>query len=183
MLAGAFARAAATWRPSIANPLVGGLMAAIVVSTAILGACVPQAFAFSPSILYRGNQMRLGAWRSISSLPAAPRYILRSKAWFAQKAAGTPSLSNDQRFSAITLPFCDETERNRSGHWPDLIRVVLSAISILVYIAFSDGLRLPVVGSLFRNPVRALRLRAVGENPRSCRHGPAFRSPGFGIAR
>ncbi|MCG6114245.1 MAG: ABC transporter permease [Mesorhizobium sp.] len=147
MLAAAFAGGAMA--AVYGNPWLG-LMAAIVVSTAF---ALVHGFA---SITNRGNQIVSGV--AINFIAAGATVIL-GQAWFAQ-GGRTPSLSNDQRFSAITLPFADELRG--IPIIGQIYSVVLSGHSILVYIAF-----LMVFLSwwiLFRTRF-GLRLRAVGENP------------------
>ena len=80
-------------------------------------------------------------------------------AWFGQ-AGLTPTLSNDQRFLEITLPFADTL---RSVPVIGLIYSdILSGHYIFVYIAY---LLVPVVYWIVFKTSFGLRLRAVGENP------------------
>ena len=80
-------------------------------------------------------------------------------AWFGQ-AGLTPTLSNDQRFLEITLPFADAL---RSVPVIGLIySEILSGHYIFVYIAY---LLVPVVYWIVFKTSFGLRLRAVGENP------------------
>ena len=80
-------------------------------------------------------------------------------AWFGQ-AGLTPTLSNDQRFLEITLPFA---EKLRSVPVIGLIYSdILSGHYIFVYIAY---LLVPVVYWIVFKTSFGLRLRAVGENP------------------
>ena len=80
-------------------------------------------------------------------------------AWFGQ-AGLTPTLSNDQRFLEITLPFADAL---RSVPVIGLIySEILSGHYIFVYMAY---LLVPVVYWIVFKTSFGLRLRAVGENP------------------
>ena len=80
-------------------------------------------------------------------------------AWFGQ-AGLTPTLSNDQRFLEITLPFAESL---RSVPVIGLVYSdILSGHYIFVYIAY---LLVPVVYWIVFKTSFGLRLRAVGENP------------------
>ena len=80
-------------------------------------------------------------------------------AWFGQ-AGLTPTLSNDQRFLEITLPFADAL---RPIPIIGLIYSdIISGHYILVYMAY---LLVPVVYWIVFKTSFGLRLRAVGENP------------------
>ena len=80
-------------------------------------------------------------------------------AWFGQ-AGLTPTLSNDQRFLEITLPFAESL---RSVPIIGLVYSdILSGHYIFVYIAY---LLVPVVYWIVFKTSFGLRLRAVGENP------------------
>jgi general nucleoside transport system permease protein len=147
MLAAAFAGAAMA--AVYGNPWLG-LMAAIVVSTAF---ALVHGFA---SITNRGNQIVSGV--AINFIAAGATVIL-GQAWFMQ-GGRTPSLTSDQRFTAITLPFANELRG--IPVIGDIYSVVLSGHSILVYIAFFMVFFSWWV--LFRTRF-GLRLRAVGENP------------------
>ena len=80
-------------------------------------------------------------------------------AWFGQ-AGLTPTLSNNQRFLEITLPFADAL---RSVPVIGLIYSdILSGHYIFVYLAY---ISVPVVYWIVFKTSFGLRLRAVGENP------------------
>ena len=80
-------------------------------------------------------------------------------AWFGQ-AGLTPTLSNNQRFLEITLPFADAL---RSVLVIGLIYSdILSGHYIFVYLAY---ISVPVVYWIVFKTSFGLRLRAVGENP------------------
>ena len=147
MLAAAFAGGAMA--AVYGNPWLG-LSAAIVVSIAF---SLVHGFA---SITNRGNQIVSGV--AINFIAAGATVIL-GQAWFAQ-GGRTPSLTADQRFTAITLPFANELRDVPVVG--QIYSVLLSGHSILVYLAF-----FMVAFSwwvLFRTRF-GLRLRAVGENP------------------
>ncbi len=147
LLAGAFAAAAAA---SVLGSAWLGLIVAVAVSTAfalIHGvAC----------ITYRGNQIVSGV--AINFLAAGLTALL-GQAWFRQ-GGRTPSLTGDERFGSLTLPFA-ETLRDVpviGGIYSELI----SGHSILVYIAFGMA---PLTWWVLARTRFGLRLRAVGENP------------------
>jgi general nucleoside transport system permease protein len=94
MLAAAFAGAAMA---AVYGSAWLGLAAAIVVSTAF---ALVHGFA---SITTRGNQIVSGV--AINFIAAGSTVIL-GQAWFAQ-GGRTPSLTSDERFTAITLPFAE----------------------------------------------------------------------------
>lgn len=80
-------------------------------------------------------------------------------AWFGQQGL-TPTLSNDQRFFEITLPFADTI--SKIPFFGSIYSEVLSGHYIFVYIAF---LAVPCVYWVVFKTSFGLRLRAVGENP------------------
>jgi simple sugar transport system permease protein len=80
-------------------------------------------------------------------------------AWFGQ-AGLTPTLTNDQRFLEITLPFADALRSVPLVGF--LYSDILSGHYIFVYMAY---LLVPIVYWIVFKTSFGLRLRAVGENP------------------
>ena len=80
-------------------------------------------------------------------------------AWFGQ-AGLTPTLTNDQRFLEITLPFADAIKDIPIIGF--IYSDVLSGHYILVYLAY---ISVPIVYWIVFKTSFGLRLRAVGENP------------------
>lgn len=149
MLVGAFAAG------SVAH-LTGfawlGLIAAIIISVLFF---LLHGFA---SITHRGNQVVSGV--AINILASGLTMVL-GLAWFHQ-GGSTPALNNDQRFTAIHLPFAESIE---SVPWlGPLYSNMLSGHNILVYIAFA---LVPLTWWIFYRTRFGLRLRAVGENPKA----------------
>lgn len=147
MLAGAFAAAAAAavW----GSPWIG-LTVAIIVSVFF---ALVHGFA---SITHRGNQIVSGV--AINFIVAGTTIIL-GQAWFNQ-GGRTPSLTGDERFHLIILPFADEVRS-----FPVLGPIyadLVSGHSLLVYVAF---IAVPFTWWVLFRTRFGLRLRAVGENP------------------
>ncbi|MDZ7823935.1 MAG: ABC transporter permease [Ahrensia sp.] len=147
MLAAAFAGGAAA---AVYGSAWIGLLAAIMISVAL---SIVHGFA---SITHRGNQIVAGV--AINFIAAGSTIIL-GQAWFAQ-GGRTPSLTNENRFNPIELPFADVLK-----DVPLLGPVyaeLLSGHSILVYMAFA---LVPLTWWVLFRTRFGLRLRAVGENP------------------
>jgi simple sugar transport system permease protein len=147
MLVGAFAAAVAAalsgsaWIGVLAGMTCGMLMSLI------------HGFA---SITVRGNQIISGV---AINFMASGATVLLGNAWFRQ-GGRTPSLTGDQRFSAITLPGAEAV-----GRIPivgPLYRDVVSGHTILVYLAV---LAVPLAWWVLYRTRFGLRLRAVGESP------------------
>jgi general nucleoside transport system permease protein len=147
MLAGAFAAGAAA--AVYGSPWIG-LGMAILVSGFL---SLVHGFA---SITHRGNQIVSGV--AINFIAAGSTIIL-GQAWFAQ-GGRTPSLTSDQRFTAVELPFA--AQLRDVPVVGQIYSQLLSGHSVLVYIAF---LAVPLTWWVLFRTRFGLRLRAVGENP------------------
>ncbi|NOZ33607.1 MAG: ABC transporter permease [Alphaproteobacteria bacterium] len=147
MLGAAFAAAAAA---AVTGSAWIGLLAAIGVSTAM---SMIHALA---SINMRGNQIISGVALNFLALGTT---IVLGDAWF-KRGGITPTLSLDQRFGPIELPFVAE-----AANVPiigELYVQLISGHNILVYVAF---LAVPVTAWVLFKTRFGLRLRACGENP------------------
>lgn len=147
MLAGAFAGAAAA---AVLNSGWLGLAVGILVS---VGLALVHGFA---SITHRGNQIVSGV---AINFVAAGSTIILGQAWFKQ-GGRTPSLTPDERFEAIKLPFAD----GMSGVpiIGPIYSQLISGQSLLTYLAFA---MVPITWWVLYRTRFGLRLRAVGENP------------------
>lgn len=149
MLVGAFAAATVA---SLSGSVWLGLLMAIVASV-----CFALLHGFA-CITHRGNQVVSGV--AINILASGLTVVL-GLAWFHQ-GGSTPALTNDQRFTAINLPFAQQlAEVPVIGLF---YSELLSGHNILVYIAFT---LVPLSGWLLYRTRFGLRLRAVGENPKA----------------
>ena len=147
MLAAAFAAASSA---AITGSPWAGLLAGILTSVflAVLHGYV--------SINQRGNQIVSGMAINIMVAGLAPTL---ANAWFS-RGGQTPLLSNEARFTEITLPFADALADVPllGAIYSDL----LSGHNLLTYLAF---VAVPVVAWMLYKTRFGLRLRAVGENP------------------
>ena len=149
MLVGAFAAATVA---SVSGSVWLGLLMAIVAS---VGFALLHGFA---CITHRGNQVVSGV--AINILASGLTVVL-GLAWFHQ-GGSTPALRNDQRFTAINLPFAQQV-----ADIPGLgllYSELLSGHNILVYLAFA---LVPLSWWVLYRTRFGLRLRAVGENPKA----------------
>lgn len=149
MLVGAFAAATVA---SVSGSVWLGLLMAIVASV-----CFALLHGFA-CITHRGNQVVSGV--AINILASGLTVVL-GLAWFHQ-GGSTPALTNDQRFTAITLPFAEQV-----ADVPFiglLYSELLSGHNILVYLAFA---LVPLSWWVLYRTRFGLRLRAVGENPKA----------------
>ncbi|NVK01557.1 MAG: ABC transporter permease [Oceanospirillaceae bacterium] len=149
MLAGAFAAAATT---AVTGSVWLGLIAAMGVAI-----CMALLHGFA-CITHRGDQVVSGL--AINILAAGLSVVL-GIAWF-HRGGQTPSLSGDQRFSPLELPFAEMI-----ADVPFLGQVYAGLISghnLLVYLAF---LAVPLTYLMVYKTRFGLRLRAVGENPQA----------------
>ena len=149
MLVGAFAAAAIA---HLTGVVWLGLIAAIIASVLF---SLLHGFA---SITHRGNQVVSGV--AINILASGLTMVL-GLAWFHQ-GGSTPSLSNNERFTAIQLPFAESMQA--VPYLGPLYSDMLSGHNILVYIAFA---LVPLTWWVFYRTRFGLRLRAVGENPKA----------------
>jgi len=157
MLAAAFASATAAFITG--SPWIG-LLAGILIS--IFFSFI-HGFA---SITNRGNQIVSGV--AINFVAAGLTAVL-GQAWFNQ-GGRTPGLTADARFSPLKLPGVDML-RDVPIIGP-LYANVISGHNILTYIAF---LAVPISWWVLYRTRFGLRLRAVGEKSRCCRHRRYFR--------
>ncbi|MEX0299763.1 MAG: ABC transporter permease [Kordiimonas sp.] len=147
MLASAFAAgatAAVTGSPWLG--LLAGILSSVVL--ALLHAYV--------SIAQRGNQIVSGMAINIAVAGAAPTL---ANFWF-RKGGQTPLLSDESRFSAITLPFADTV-----ADVPLIGALYSDIISGHNLITYLTVLIVPAVAWMLYKTRFGLRLRAVGENP------------------
>lgn len=147
MLASAFAAgatAAVTGSPWLG--LLAGILSSVVL--ALLHAYV--------SIAQRGNQIVSGMAINIAVAGAAPTL---ANFWF-RKGGQTPLLSDESRFSAISLPFAEDV-----ADVPLLGALYSDIISGHNLITYLTVLIVPGVGWMLYKTRFGLRLRAVGENP------------------
>ncbi|WP_020396595.1 ABC transporter permease [Thiolinea disciformis] len=149
MLVGAFAAAAIA---HLTGVVWLGLIAAIIVSVLF---SLLHGFA---SITHRGNQVVSGV--AINILASGLTMVL-GLAWFHQ-GGSTPSLTNNERFTAIQLPFAESMQT--VPYIGPLYSDMLSGHNILVYLAFA---LVPLTWWVFYRTRFGLRLRAVGENPKA----------------
>lgn len=149
MLAGAFAAAATT---AVTGSVWLGLITAMAVSVAM---ALLHGFA---CITHRGDQVVSGL--AINILAAGLSVVL-GIAWF-QRGGQTPSLTGEQRFGPLELPFAEAIADVPllGALYSDLI----SGHNLLVYLAF---LAVPLTYFLVYKTRFGLRLRAVGENPQA----------------
>lgn len=129
-----------------------GLLMAIMAS---VGFALLHGFA---CITHRGNQVVSGV--AINILASGLTVVL-GLAWFHQ-GGSTPPLTNEQRFTALELPFAQQL-----ADVPVLgllYSELLSGHNILVYLAF---VLVPLSWWLLYRTRFGLRLRAVGENPKA----------------
>ena len=147
MLAAAFAAASSA---AITGSPWAGLFAGILTSVAL---AVLHGYV---SINQRGNQIVSGMAINIMVAGLAPTL---ANAWFS-RGGQTPLLSNEARFTEITLPFADALADVPliGALYSDL----LSGHNLLTYVAFAS---VPVVAWILYKTRFGLRLRAVGENP------------------
>lgn len=142
MLAAAFAAACVAYlAQSPWAGLAAGMAAGVMV--ALLHGVV--------SITYNGNQLISGVAINMMVSGVTPVLAL---AWF-QQGGRTPTLSDEARFTAVSLPFADTI-----AHSPVL--KTFFGHNILVYIALAV---IFVVSWVVYKSRFGLRLRAVGENP------------------
>jgi general nucleoside transport system permease protein len=147
MLGAAFA--AAVVAVTTGNPFLG-LFAGIIVS--ILLSLVHGYAAISQ----RGNQIVSGV--AINMLAAGLAAVL-GNAWY-KEGGRTPSISQDQRFLPIELPFMEVI--SAIPVLGSIYKQLLSGHNLLVWIAF---LAVPITWWVLFKTRFGLRLRAVGENP------------------
>ena len=147
MLAAAFVAAVGSY--FFGSPWLGLLLAII--------ACVSLSMLHGfASVTHKGDQVV--SCVAINILMIGLTTALAA-AWFGQ-AGLTPTLTNEQRFLEITLPFAD-TFQNVPIIGP-IYSDIISGHYIFVYIAY---LSVPLVYWIVFKTSFGLRLRAVGENP------------------
>jgi len=147
ILSSAFAAAATT---SVTGSIMLGLLAAMMTSTLL---SLLHGFA---CITHRGDQIVSGV--AINML-AAGLTVTLGRYWFGL-GGQTPPLSNDERFTSITLPGADAV-----ADVPViglLYSELISGHNILVYLALA---LVPVCWWIIFKTRFGLRLRAAGENP------------------
>ncbi len=147
MLASAFMSAAIAY--TTGNVWVG-LLAGIGASLAL------SAVHGLASITYRGNQLISGV---AINFFAAGMAVVAAQSWFGQ-GGQTPRLTDESRFSPITLPFA-ETLQDTPIIGP-IYYELISGHTLLVYVAM---LAVPLTWFVLYRTRFGLRLRAVGENP------------------
>ena len=147
MLAAAFAAASAA---AVTGSPWPGLMAGVTASVllALLHGYV--------SISQRGNQIVSGMAINIAVAGLAPTL---ANYWF-KKGGQTPLLTDEGRFSAITLPFADALR-----DVPLIGGLYSEIISGHNLITYATVLVIPAVAWMLYRTRFGLRLRAVGENP------------------
>ena len=147
MLAAAFAAAAAAAVTGLPWPgLAAGIFASVLL--AILHGYV--------SISQGGNQIVSGMAINIAVAGLAPTL---ANYWF-QKGGQTPFLTDESRFSAITLPFADALKEV-----PILGQLYSEIISGHNLITYLTVVLIPLAAWILYKTRFGLRLRAVGENP------------------
>ena len=149
MLVGAFTAATVA---AVSNSAWLGLLMALLAS---VGFALLHGFA---CITHRGNQVVSGV--AINILASGLTVVL-GLAWFHQ-GGSTPPLTQDQRFTAIDLPFAQQL-----ADVPVLglfYSELLSGHNILVYLALA---LVPLSWWVLYRTRFGLRLRAVGENPKA----------------
>ena len=149
MLVGAFTAATVA---AVSNSAWLGLLMALLAS---VGFALLHGFA---CITPRGNQVVSGV--AINILASGLTVVL-GLAWFHQ-GGSTPPLTQDQRFTAIDLPFAQQL-----ADVPVLglfYSELLSGHNILVYLALA---LVPLSWWVLYRTRFGLRLRAVGENPKA----------------
>jgi simple sugar transport system permease protein len=147
MLAAAFVAAVGSY--FFGSPWLGLLLAII--------ACVSLSMLHGfASVTHKGDQVV--SCVAINILMIGLTTALAA-AWFGQ-AGLTPTLTNEQRFLEITLPFAD-TFQNVPIIGP-IYSGIISGHYIFVYIAY---LSVPLVYWIVFKTSFGLRLRAVGEKP------------------
>jgi len=147
MLAAAFAAAAAA---AVTGSPWAGLGAGI-------GASVALALLHGyVAISQRGNQIVSGMAVNIAVAGIAPTL---ANFWF-RKGGQTPLLTDEARFSAITLPFADTLAD--VPFLGQLYSEIISGHNLITYITV---LLVPATAWLLYKTRFGLRLRAVGENP------------------
>lgn len=149
MLVGAFTAATVA---AVSNSVWLGLLMALLAS---VGFALLHGFA---CITHRGNQVVSGV--AINILASGLTVVL-GLAWFHQ-GGSTPPLTQDQRFTAIDLPFAQQL-----ADVPVLglfYSELLSGHNILVYLALA---LVPLSWWVLYRTRFGLRLRAVGENPKA----------------
>ncbi|TPW31078.1 ABC transporter permease [Martelella alba] len=147
MLASAFASAVVAY---LTGSAWAGLGAGILISI-----CFSLVHGFA-SITHRGDQVVSGV---ALNFVAAGLTVVLGNAWFHQ-GGRTPSVSNDARFTGITLPGADAIKD--VPFIGPLYAQVISGHNILTYMAFAA---VPIAWWILFRTRFGLRLRAVGENP------------------
>lgn len=147
MLAAAFAAAAAA---AVTGSPWAGLVAGIGASVmlAVLHGYV--------AISQRGNQIVSGMAVNIAVAGLAPTL---ANYWF-QKGGQTPLLTDESRFSALTLPFADALQT--VPVLGPLYSEIISGHNLITYLTV---LLVPATAWMLYKTRFGLRLRAVGENP------------------
>ena len=149
MLVGAFAAATVA---AVSGSVWLGLLMALLSSVAF---ALLHGFA---CITHRGNQVVSGV--AINILASGLTAVL-GLAWFHQ-GGSTPPLTNQQRFTAIDLPFAQQLAD--VPIFGEVYSELLSGHNILVYLAFA---LVPLSWWVLYRTRFGLRLRAVGENPKA----------------
>lgn len=160
MLAAAFAGAATA---AVSGSAVAGLlaaMAAAVVLSMVHGIA---------TIIYNGDHVISGL---AINFFASGMTIVLGHAWF-KRGGQTPYLGEEQRFTAIDLPFADTAKENLA-FVGDFYADVVSGHSLLVYLAF---VVVGIVAFILYRTSFGLHLRAVGEEPN------AVDSAGISVSR
>lgn len=141
-----------------------GAAVAAVSGSAWIGLLAAMATGVLLSIIHGIATIKYNGDHVISGLAinffASGMTITLGHAWFG-RGGQTPSLSDEQRFTPIDLPFAQSLKENVPV-FGDFYADVLSGHSILVYLAF---VAVALVAFMLYKTTFGLRIRAVGEEP------------------